>query len=190
MSKRSRLAFVTICFFSISYGWSNLDSWQIDYDNSKVSFFAEQAGAEFEGLWRNWNAEVRFDPGHLGASTARAQFNIDSVHTGDSERDETLQDAEWFDGKAHPLVIFEATEFSAFQDGSFEADSVLTVKGVEMPLTFRFQLQEDAERTVLNGEATIDRLAAGLGLGEWADTSWIGQFVRVKVELHAHVGER
>ncbi|MCY4322782.1 MAG: YceI family protein [Gammaproteobacteria bacterium] len=190
MSRWSRLALLTICFFSVPSSWANLDTWRIDYDNSKVSFFAEQAGAEFEGYWRNWDAEVRFDPEHLEASAARAEFNIDSVHTGDSERDETLRDAEWFDGNAHPLATFEATEFSALQDGSFEADSILTVKGLAAPVSFRFQLQQKAKRIVLNGEATIDRLAAGLGLGEWADTSWIGQFVRVKVEMHAHVGER
>ena len=164
---------------------AELPEWQIDYASSKVSFVAKQAGAEFEGHWDEWDAEVRFDPSDLANSSAVARFHASSVQTSDLERDQTLQDGEWFDGAAHPLIIYEAIAFSPSADGGFEAASTLTVKGISVPVIFRFRVSEDAGIRALKGEAEIDRLAAGLGLGEWADTKWIGQFVRVHVVLHA-----
>ena len=35
----------------------------------------------------------------------------------------------------------------------------------------------------------MDRLALGLGTGEWADTEWVGQFVEVSVRVEAIVTE-
>lgn len=164
---------------------AEIDPWNIDYTQSKVSFFAKQAGAEFSGHWEKWTAEVRFDPGNLAQSHALANFHVSSVATFDPERDATLQDPEWFDGQAHPIATFEAKEFTLNADGTFDAASELEVKGLRTALTFRFDVQEEDGSAVLRGQAEIDRLAAGIGTGEWMDTSWIGKFVRVEVILYA-----
>ena len=65
---------VGICGFS-SAG-AKLAPWIIDYEKSKVSFIAEQAGAEFKGHWDHWDAEVRFDPAVLSESYAIANFHV------------------------------------------------------------------------------------------------------------------
>ena len=161
--------------------------WDIDYAQSKVSFFAKQAGAEFEGHWDQWTAEVRFDPENLAESHAIAHFHVSSVATFDPERDATLQDPEWFAGESHPIATFEATGFELNPDGSFDASSEFRVKGLRTPLTFHFEIREERGLMVLEGETEIDRLAAGIGTGEWLDTTWIGQFVRVEVILHATI---
>ncbi len=185
MSKNLQITLFAIGVFGISSAIASPDLWHIDYEKSSVNFFAQQAGAEFEGRWRTWDAEIRFDPQQLDASHASARFHVESVDTRDAERDHTLRDAEWFDGEAHPIAHFETQSFSAMPDGRFKADSMLTIKALSMPLTFHFRYSQEANQVVLEGEAKIDRLAAGLGLGEWSDTSWIGQFVQVRVMLHA-----
>ncbi|WP_248304680.1 hypothetical protein [Breoghania sp. L-A4] len=36
--------------------------WQIDHDNSSLTFEASQAGAAVPGQFRTWDAEIDFDP--------------------------------------------------------------------------------------------------------------------------------
>ncbi len=190
MIKACRILGVASLFFAIigfSCAHAEPAPWSIDYRQSKVSFFARQAGAEFEGHWARWRAEVRFDPQHLAQSHAIANFHVASVATFDAERDATLQDPEWFDGEAHPIARFKANEFGMRPEGRFIAASELEVKGLRTPLTFEFEVREEDGFTVLEGEAEIDRLAAGIGTGEWLDTAWIGQFVRVEVILYATI---
>ena len=189
---RSSLRVVCLLFgisgFSISF--AEVPAWRIDYQKSTVNFIAEQAGAMFEGRWDEWNAEVRFDPMNLADSYAVAHFYVSSVATFDTERDATLGDPEWFDAKAHPVATFEATRFKLKAEGGFEAASELEVKGLRTPLTFYFRVEEGPDGTqVLKGETEIDRLAARIGTGEWLDTKWIGQFVRVEVILYATIHE-
>ena len=183
MSIRKYAPIVLLLVFAESQ--AEVTAWQIDYERSEVRFVATQAGAEFEGHWGKWDAEVRFDPEDLAASTATARFYVSSLQTLDPERDETLQDADWFNEAKHPMVVFDATSFVETPDGDYEAASMLTVKGVSVPLVFRFRVSEQEGGKVLEGDAEIDRIATSLGLGEWADTTWIGQFVRVHVVLHA-----
>ena len=180
-----RFPWLLFAILGVSFVHAELAPWNIDYTQSRVSFFAKQSGAEFEGRWEQWAAEVRFDAENLAASHAIARFHVSSVVTFDPERDATLQDPEWFDGDTHPIAIFEAKEFEMNPDGSFSAASEFEVKGLRTPLTFHFEVDEQDGLTVLNGVAEIDRLATAIGTGEWVDTVWIGQFVRVEVILYA-----
>ena len=186
-SPRNCLVFACLVAGSIGFPMASsaLPMWEIDYKKSRVSFVVEQAGAEFEGRWGEWDAQIQFDPEVLSESYAIAKFRVSSVFTFDAERDETLQDREWFDGATHPVATFEAKRFGLGEDGQFEAGAELEIKGRRTPLTFVFTYEEMDGVLVLKGEAQIDRLAAGIGTGEWMDTAWIGQFVRVKVMLYA-----
>ena len=190
MLRMFRICLLCIGIFGFSFVYSDPESWQVDYARSQVSFVAVQAGAEFEGHLNEWDADVRFDPSNLDESSATARFQVATIQTLDPERDETLQERDWFDGAVHPVATYQTNGFKALPDGRFEADSTLTVKGVSVPITFRFHLTGGSNERIIEGEAEVDRLAASLGVGEWADTAWIGQFVRVKVLLHAKVPVR
>ena len=162
-------------------------SWQIDYSKSYIRFTAEQAGADFDGEWREWCADLRFDPERLETSSFDVSVNVASVDTLDSERDETLQEPEWFDGENHPQVFYRAREFSSAGSASFAAAGEIDVKGLATPAEFRFDVDRDGNRVVLDGTADLDRLRMRVGTGEWEDTAWIGQYVDVTVHVEATV---
>ena len=152
--------------------------WAIDYPASRLEFEAEQAGAEFRGAFDRFEADVRFDSNDLASSRARVRVRTTSVATEDDERDGILRGAGWFESDAFPEAIFEASTFEPTADG-FRASGTLTIRTTTVPVTFEFVLTEAG----LRGSAELDRLALGLGLGEWADPSWIGHPVRVDVVL-------
>ena len=52
-----------------------------------------------------------------------------------------------------------------------------------MTVTFTFKPAADGHTAVLSGGATIRRLDFGVGQGEWQDTKWVGNDVRIGFEL-------
>jgi polyisoprenoid-binding protein YceI len=152
--------------------------WQIDPSASRLEFTAEQAGATFRGAFTRFEADVRFDAGDLGGSRARVRIPTSSVATDDDERDGILRGPGWFESEAFPESVFEATSFSATADG-FRANGTLTVRQTTVPVVFDFSLTPEG----LRGRAVLDRIALGLGLGEWADATWVGHEVTVDVVL-------
>jgi len=164
---------------------SSVAPWEIDRSASFIRFRGTQAGAGFDGEWQRWQADVRFDPERLEESSARVTVATDSASTGDGERDSTLAEPDWFAVEDHPQARFTAERFEALPDGRFAADARLRMKGIAQPLRFTFAVQETAAGVRLTGEARIDRLRWNLGMGEWQDTSWVGQYVDVEVAVAA-----
>jgi len=161
--------------------------WKIDHQQSYIRFEAEQAGARFAGEWSEWQAELRFDPSAPEAGSFDVAVSVSAVSTGDAERDETLQDAEFFAADAHPLVRYRATLFETQDDATLRADGVLEIKGNEFSVPLSFTVKADGSERVLEGSTRLDRLRLKVGTNEWEDTAWIGQYVDVTVRVVAEV---
>jgi len=156
--------------------------WTIDYASSRIAFTAEQAEAPFDGGFKTFEADVRFDPTALSESRADVQIDTSSVSTADKERDGILTGSGWFESEQFPRAHFVAKEFAKTSDG-YEARGELTIRSVTLPVIFRFTLKDAGGRFELHGGADLDRLAFQLGLGDWADPKWIGKTVHVAVTL-------
>jgi polyisoprenoid-binding protein YceI len=153
-------------------------AWEIDYGASRLEFVAEQAGAAFRGRFERFTADIRFDPEALDASAAVVRIDTASVATFDAERDGILTGDGWFESARFPEARFEVARFEPL-DGGFRAEGTLTIRDVQVPVTFDFEPTPAG----LRGHAVLDRLAFGLGAGEWADPQWIGHSVGVEVEI-------
>jgi polyisoprenoid-binding protein YceI len=156
--------------------------WTIDYAASKLAFTAEQAEAQFDGSFGKFDADVRFDPAALADSRAEVAIDTASVGTANKDRDGILRGDGWFESPKYPNARFAAKEFVKTGDG-FEAHGELTIRAVTVPVKFDFTVAQTGNRVELNGKAELDRLAFGLGTGEWADPKAIGTKVTVVVKL-------
>ena len=56
---------------------------------------------------------------------------------------------------------------------------------MERSVELIFSVHQDDNRLILQGKATLDRIALGVGTGDWEDTTWVGQFVEVEVRVEA-----
>ena len=156
--------------------------WTIDYGASRIGFTAEQAQASFEGAFATFDAEVRFDPEALTESRVRVSIDTASIATANKERDDILKGTGWFESDTFKAAEFAAHEFVRAADG-FEARGELRIRTVTAPVVVRFTMTETDGRLELHGTADLDRFTFGLGLGDWADTKWVGQTVHVVVTL-------
>ena len=160
-------------------------SWRTDTAGSELVFRAMQAGAEFEGRFKRFEPQIRFDPADLAGSRFVVEIDTRSADTQDGDRDAALASADFFATDRWPTARFETIGFAAKGAGKFEARGRLTIRDVtrNVLLPFTFTAAADGQHATLAGGATIRRLDFGVGQGEWTDTTWVGNDVRIRFEL-------
>jgi polyisoprenoid-binding protein YceI len=75
-------------------------------DRSEIRFFAKQAGANVEGRFRKWKANVDFRPKDLAKSKADFDIELASIDLASEEIETELRGPLWFDTAKHPVAKF------------------------------------------------------------------------------------
>jgi polyisoprenoid-binding protein YceI len=172
---------LSLCFATLS-AWA-ATQWKTDPAQSTVKFTATQAGAEFTGTFQKFTANIQFDAKDLATSHFDVVIDLKSTATQDKERDDTLQGDDLFAVKRWPTAHYVASHFTAQSNGSFVADGKLTLRDVTKDVPIEFTFQPDANGGLLKGTAKIKRLMFGVGQGEWKETTWVGDDVKVQFSL-------
>ena len=160
-------------------------TWRIVPEQSRLGFAAIQGGSPFEGTFRRFTADVRFDAGDLPESRVVVVIDMASAETGSAERDGALQGADWFAASRFPQARFETTSLRSLGGDRFEAEGLLTIRDVTRTVVLPFVLQPVADGVRARGELTIDRTTYGVGQGQWADPRWVALPVAVRFDLLA-----
>ena len=148
---------------------------------STLGFSSSYDGESFDGAFSRFTTAIAFDP-----ATATGRFdvaiNLASANTENDERDEVLLGEEFFNAVAAPQARYVATRFRKLPDGRFVAEGSLTLRGVTraVPLTFGWT---PGAAPVLEGSATVPRLAFQVGTGDWADVEMLPDAVSVRTRL-------
>jgi polyisoprenoid-binding protein YceI len=150
---------------------------------STLKFSGIQQGEAFEGGFGRFTSSIRFDPTALAEAKFDVSIDIASADSANSERDETLLGAEFFDSTRFPKARFVTSAFRQIAPGKFEADATLTIRDKSVALKFPFTWTGDAKAAELKAKVTLDRLAFDVGTGEWEDEETVGRKVDVNVYL-------
>jgi polyisoprenoid-binding protein YceI len=160
-------------------------AWTVDKGASKVAFSSSFDGGAFSGSFRRWDAAIRFDPANLTGSSAMVTFDMTSAVTGDSGRDDALPQDDWFAAGRFPKATFTAKSFMALGGNRYQAVGDLTIRGVTKPLTLPFTLVITGGVAKMNASVGLNRLAFGVGQGEWKTTEVVPGTVTVNISLTA-----
>jgi polyisoprenoid-binding protein YceI len=157
--------------------------WQMAPKQSTLRFVGKQAGAPFTGNFENFSADIRFDPNDLADSRFNVTIEMKSVNSKDKERDDTLRGGDLFAVQRYPEAIYRADRFADQGGGRFTALGTLTLRDETRDTPVDFTFQPSTEGVWLKGTATLKRLDFGVGQGEWKDTQWVSNDVRVEFAL-------
>ena len=157
--------------------------WSMQPKESKLTFVGVQAGAQFEGAFDQFTADIRFDPKDLAGSRFEVQIDTASVNTRDGERDDAIKSADLFDVKRFAKASYVADKFTAKGGNQFSATGQLTLRGVTKAVPIDFTFETTDSGAWLKGAARIKRLDFGVGQGEWRDTEAVGNDVQVRFAL-------
>ncbi len=161
-------------------------AWTVDYAASTLRFLGEEGGASFEGQFSNFTAEIIFDPDNLSVSTISVEVRTASAGSGNSFRDGTMKDGEWFDVKTHESAQFTSKTIRKTGANAYEADGTLIIKDFSHDITLAFTLDIDGDRAHATGGVDLIRTDYGLGMSaSWLESEKIALAVRVAFEIYA-----
>jgi polyisoprenoid-binding protein YceI len=158
-------------------------SWVMDPKQSTLHFTCTQAGAQFQGTFKNFSADIKFDPQDLTTSRFDVSIDLGSVTTQDNDRDETVKGSDFFNVAKWPRARYVTQSISAKNALNFVGNGKLTLRDAtrDVPIAFTFQM--NGNQALLKGTASLKRLDFGVGQGEWKDTSSVSNDVAVQFTL-------
>lgn len=139
---------------------------------STLVFASKYDGEVFTGQFPGFDTKLSFDPANLAGAKLDVTIPLAGAKSGNTDRDSTLQGADFFDVAKFATAHYRADKFRALGNNQFAADGTLELRGVSKPVTLTFTWTPGAQ-PVLAGKATVKRLDFGVGGGDWADTKTI-----------------
>lgn len=139
---------------------------------STLVFATKYDGEVFTGSFPGFATQLSFDPANPAAASLDVTIPLAGARSGNSDRDSTLQGADFFDVARFATARYTAKGFRAVGKDQYVADGTLELRGVSRPVSLTFTWAPGAH-PVLTGKATVKRLQFGVGGGDWADTATI-----------------
>jgi len=158
----------------------------LDPAKSSLEFTFVQAGAQNKGRFTRFQVAFEFAAESLAASRLDVTVDINSVDSGDEERDETLRGGDLFAVAKFPQAHFAASQINRTASG-YEAVGKLTIRGVthdaRVPFAFRTATENGVAVGYMTGKTSVRRLDYGVGQGDWRATDQVGNDVGVSFAL-------
>jgi len=112
-------------------------TWAIDPVHSTIRFDAKYLLiTSVSGWFREFEGTVVSSQDGFCNSEINLTMYVNSLTTGNDERDNHLRSPDFFDARRYPMIQFRSTAVTTKQEKQLEVTGILTVKGVEHPFTF------------------------------------------------------
>jgi len=105
--------------------------WAIDPTHSEIGFKVKHMMfTNVSGKFGKFDASITADGDHF--ENAKINFNgaIDSIATGNADRDAHLLSADFFDAEKFPQIAFEGASFIKKNEGEYTLSGELTLHGI------------------------------------------------------------
>jgi polyisoprenoid-binding protein YceI len=153
-------------------------------DKSEIRFITRQMGANVDGRFRRWKANIVFVPKDLGRSKADFDIELGSVDLASDELEAEIKRASWFDTAKFPVAHFASSAIRDLGGDKYEVVGQLTIKGITHDAVVPITLKKDATgNSVAEGSFTLKRLDYKIGEGQWADPHTVANDVIVRVRM-------
>lgn len=162
-------------------------SWVVNQADSTLAISVDQLGSPVEGAFNEWAASIQFDPENLADASAEVTINTGSLTIGTVSQQATSSD--FLAVETYPVATFKTTAFRAVGETDYEADGLLTIKGVGQPVVLPFSLVIDGDTATMSGQLVIDRMNFTVGAGSYENADTVGLAVTIKVDLVAQRAE-
>jgi len=161
-------------------------NWIVDEAASRIGFRFTQMGSPVEGQFDHFGSDIRFDPQALDDARVRTEIEVDSVNTGNEERDSGIRSQAWFDASNNPQGLFESIRFEDKGDDRYDVRGRLTLRGTTREIILPMTIRIDGRTARAEGSVTLDRQDFGIGQGDWASDKVVGYEVPVDIVIVAH----
>ncbi|WP_344292773.1 YceI family protein [Agromyces neolithicus] len=145
--------------------------WDLDAAHTRVGFSAKHAMVtNVRGAFNDVSGSLHVDFDDTTKSNAEIVLEVASIDTRNTQRDEHLRSADFFDAEKWPEIVFRSTLIEEVGDNALVVSGDLTIRDVTKPITIPLEFtgaQTDAAgalRAGFEGTRRINRRDFGL---EW-----------------------
>ena len=157
--------------------------WRVDPARSRLGFAYQAMGAEIQGEFSRFGADVRFDPAHPESASVKLVVETGSIDAGIPEASQEARSANFLDVTRHPLAQFVSTSIKPLGQHRYQVQGELTLRNQRRPLSLVVLLKPEGAQQRLTGTLLIKRLDYNIGTGIWGDTSSLSNEVRAAFSL-------
>jgi polyisoprenoid-binding protein YceI len=113
-----------------------------------------------------------FDPKNLEGGTATIELDLTSIKSGDTERDDDLKSAKFFDAGKLSTITIDVANVKKLADAKYTAAATVACHGVTKvyPVTFEV-LATTADSVTIDGKKAFSRLDFAVGVDPAKDPS-------------------
>jgi polyisoprenoid-binding protein YceI len=106
-------------------------SWVLDSAHSEVTFKVKHLMiANVKGEFRKFDVKVQANDESFNHSVISADIDVTSIDTNNTDRDNHLKSADFFDAEKFPTIEFVSSSFSQLDEENAKLTGNLTIKGV------------------------------------------------------------
>ncbi len=164
----------------------------LDAAHTRIGFVARHAMVtKVRGGFTDFDGRAHLDFDSPERSTAQVTIEVQSVNTGNAQRDEHLRTNDFFDAPTFPQISFTSTGVEKVDAEHYRLLGDLTIKGTTKPVTVDFEYTGSAKdpfgntRVGFEGTATINRKDWGVEWNAALETG--GVLVSEKITLEFEV---
>jgi polyisoprenoid-binding protein YceI len=115
-------------------------TWNIDTVHSEVGFSVRHMMvSKVRGRFTKFSGQLVTADDPLQSSVT-AEIDLTSINTGQEQRDQHIQSADFFEVETYPTMTYTSTGIRV-EDGEYILDGDLTLKGVTKNVPLRLELQ-------------------------------------------------
>jgi polyisoprenoid-binding protein YceI len=131
--------------------------WVLDPMHSEVQFKVKHLViSTVSGFFKSFEGELDTENDDFTDAKISFSLDINSIDTNQSQRDEHLKSAEFFDAEKYPKISFKSTSFIKSGDDEYKLAGDLTVKDVTKPVTLDVEFGGSADDFYGNTKAGFE----------------------------------
>ncbi|MGW0883993.1 YceI family protein [Streptomyces sp. NPDC002671] len=160
----------------------------IDPSHTSIGFVARHAMVtNVKGSFLDFNGALHLDGSDPGKSTASIDVKMDSVETGNADRDGHLKSSDFFKTDEFPTMTFRSTKAEALGGDDYRITGDLSILGTTKPISIDLEFNGAAkdpfgnDRVGFEGKTEILRSEWGLTWNAALETG--GFLVSDKIKL-------
>lgn len=145
--------------------------WKSDKTHSNLKFaITHLLVSEVEGSFKKFDAKITATKDDFSDAVVEFTGDVNSIDTENSQRDEHLKNADFFDAAKYPSFSFKSKSFKKISDKKYEVKGDLTLHGVTKEITLDATHRGTVENPMMKKQVagfkvagTINRKDFGIG---------------------------
>lgn len=117
-----------------------MSTWIIDTAHTEIGFKVKHLViSTVSGKFTKFEGKLEGDPADLTKAQISFSADIDSITTGNEQRDGHLKSGDFFDAANHPKIIFKSTAIVGKGGNEYKVTGDLTIRNTTKPVTLNVE---------------------------------------------------